>query len=76
MESGPLAKAGHDLSLTELPHGGQHSFVVHAGSNAGAELLAEIPHDRASGSVGLHCRPLFDLRKLHHGLPHLSLLGG
>lgn len=44
MGTGPAPGPGYDLSLTELvgPHGG-HRFVVLAGSERGAELLAELP---------------------------------
>jgi formate hydrogenlyase subunit 6/NADH:ubiquinone oxidoreductase subunit I len=42
MDTGPRVRGGFDLTLTELngPHG--HRFVVQAGSDRGAELLAEL----------------------------------
>jgi ferredoxin len=46
METGPRVEQGYDLALTELlptDHGGEHRFLVEAGSPAGAELLAELP---------------------------------
>ncbi|HEU4980185.1 MAG TPA: hypothetical protein VFT14_03140, partial [Solirubrobacterales bacterium] len=41
METGPRAKSGYDLALTELLDG-EHRFLVEAGSKRGAELLAEL----------------------------------
>jgi ferredoxin len=43
MGTGPKAEAGYDLALTELLDGGSHRFTVEAGSERGAELLAELP---------------------------------
>ncbi len=43
METGPKAKWGFDLSLTEILEGSRHYFVVESGSEAGAEILAELP---------------------------------
>jgi len=49
LHSAPTAKAGFDLSLTELLQpGDQHSFVVRAGSPRGAELLAELETEPAT----------------------------
>jgi ferredoxin len=41
--TGPRAESGFDLALTELLDGGDHRFVVEAGSERGAELLAAVP---------------------------------
>ncbi len=43
MKTGPKAQSGFDLALTELIDGNGHSFLVEAGSEAGNELLAEVP---------------------------------
>ena len=43
MKTGPKAESGFDLALTELLNGSGHSFLVEAGSEAGAELLAQLP---------------------------------
>ncbi len=43
MKTGPKAESGFDLALTELLDGSGHSFLVEAGSEAGAELLAQLP---------------------------------
>lgn len=42
MGTGPRAEGGFDLALTELIDGERHDFVVEAGSQRGAELLAEL----------------------------------
>ncbi len=44
MGTGPKATFGYDLALTEILEGGDHHFVVEAGSDAGAEVLRDIPH--------------------------------
>ena len=41
MDTGPKARQGFDLALTELLDG-EHRFLVEVGSERGAELLAEI----------------------------------
>jgi ferredoxin len=42
MDTGPRAREGYDLALTEILDG-SHRFLVEAGSPAGAEVLAELP---------------------------------
>jgi sulfhydrogenase subunit beta (sulfur reductase) len=42
MGTGPRAEKGFDLALTELLEG-EHRFVVEAGSERGARLLAQVP---------------------------------
>jgi ferredoxin len=42
MDTGPRAREGYDLALTELLDG-EHRFLVEVGSPAGAEVLAELP---------------------------------
>ena len=42
MGTGPKAESGYDLALTELLDG-EHRFLVEAGSERGAEVLAELP---------------------------------
>jgi ferredoxin len=44
METGPRAQGGFDLALTEVLDAQGHRFVVEVGSDAGAALLARIPH--------------------------------
>ncbi|HET9492811.1 MAG TPA: 4Fe-4S dicluster domain-containing protein [Chloroflexia bacterium] len=47
MGTGPRAYSGFDLSLTEVLAAGRHYFVVETGSEAGAEMLAGLPHHTA-----------------------------
>jgi ferredoxin len=42
MGTGPKARDGFDLALTEVLEDGRHYFTVEAGSAAGAELVAEL----------------------------------
>ncbi|MEZ5078069.1 MAG: 4Fe-4S dicluster domain-containing protein [Solirubrobacterales bacterium] len=43
MEAGPRVGEGHDVALTEVIDADGHYFVCEAGSERGAELLAELP---------------------------------
>jgi sulfhydrogenase subunit beta (sulfur reductase) len=47
MDTGPRAKAGFDIALTEVIEDGQHYFVAEAGSDRGSEVLGEIPQRAA-----------------------------
>ena len=47
MGTGPTAEAGFDVALTEVIEDRRHYFVAQAGSDAGAELLAELPTSTA-----------------------------
>ena len=47
MNTGPKAKAGFDLALTEIAASERHVFLIEVGTEAGAQVLAEIPHDPA-----------------------------
>jgi sulfhydrogenase subunit beta (sulfur reductase) len=48
METGPKADRGFDLSLTEIAEDGEHRFLIDAGSEAGRDILAELPRRAAS----------------------------
>jgi sulfhydrogenase subunit beta (sulfur reductase) len=48
MGTGPGAGPGYDLALTELVSREQHRFLVDVGTQAGAAVLAGVPHDPAS----------------------------
>ena len=39
MQTGPKARTGYDLALTELCGGGRHDFVIEAGTERGAEVI-------------------------------------
>ncbi len=43
MDAGPKAGPGFDLALTERVDGGRHEFLVEAGSERGAGILAGLP---------------------------------
>ncbi len=47
MNTGPKATFGYDLALTELLHDGDIRYLIEAGSEQGAELLEQIPHEAA-----------------------------
>jgi len=49
MGTGPKASAGYDLALTELLDG-EHRFLAEAGTERGAELLAELPQQPATAA--------------------------
>lgn len=47
MDTGPRAKQGFDLALTEILDGERHYFVVDTGSRRGKQLLGKLPHREA-----------------------------
>jgi ferredoxin len=47
MDTGPKASDGFDLALTEIVGNGDTSFVVEAGTAAGRDVLAGLPHRHA-----------------------------
>ena len=40
MDTGPTAKAGYDISITEVAHSGNMRYLLSSGSDDGAEVLA------------------------------------
>jgi len=48
MGTGPSVPAGFDLALTEITDGGEPLLLVEIGSEAGQDLLAEVPHRAAT----------------------------
>jgi sulfhydrogenase subunit beta (sulfur reductase) len=48
MNTGPKATFGFDLALTEVLEADRHYFVVEVGTELGAEILREVPHEAAS----------------------------
>jgi len=48
MDTGPAAKAGYDIALAEIFDAGKHLFLVRAGSDAGAEIVAALDLPPAS----------------------------
>lgn len=49
MGTGPGVSAGYDLVLTELLDDDSHLFLIQAGSEEGAAILAELPREPATG---------------------------
>lgn len=47
MESGPEARHGFDLQLTEIIDGDAHRFIVAPGTEAGRAVLADVPARKA-----------------------------
>ena len=43
MDTGPAAREGYDLALTELYGEGSHRFLVEVGTGTGADVLADLP---------------------------------
>jgi ferredoxin len=50
MNTGPKSTSGFDLALTEIVQKERHYFVVEVGTERGAEVLSEIPHQQAGES--------------------------
>ena len=48
MQAGPRTDEGFDLAVTEIIDTDKHEFVIETGTDAGAEILAQIPHRQAS----------------------------
>jgi len=48
MQTGPKADAGFDLALTEVLDEGRHYFVIEVGTDLGAEIVSELPYQKAS----------------------------
>jgi sulfhydrogenase subunit beta (sulfur reductase) len=49
METGPRATFGYDVALTEVIEEDAHWFLIGAGSEAGAQVLAELTTEEAGG---------------------------
>ena len=48
METGPRATSGFDIALTEVLAGERHHLVLEAGTERGAEVVAEVQHRDAT----------------------------
>jgi sulfhydrogenase subunit beta (sulfur reductase) len=66
MDTGPRARDGYDLALTELLDG-EHRFLVEAGSAAGAEVLAELPSRPAEDADVAAAEAVVDSTAAHMG---------
>ncbi|MEQ9640562.1 MAG: 4Fe-4S dicluster domain-containing protein [Alphaproteobacteria bacterium] len=48
MQTGPAARDGFDIALTEIVGHGEHRLLAEAGSEAGREMLAQVPSRAAT----------------------------
>jgi ferredoxin len=48
MNTGPKVDKDYDISLTEVMNDKEHFFLVETGSEKGAEIMNEVPHESAS----------------------------
>jgi len=48
METGPMAKTGYDLALTEILENGRHEFLVDVGTERGGEIALHLPAQPAT----------------------------
>lgn len=60
MGSGPAADTGFDLALTEVVDESGHRFLVRVGSEAGAEVLSQVPHRPADPETETTARGAVD----------------
>jgi hypothetical protein len=60
MDTGPMAKAGYDIALTEILEDGRHEFLVEAGSERGADVIAEFSTQPATESDANAARRMVD----------------
>jgi len=57
MDTGPRARAGYDLALTELVGDGQHRLLVEVGSERGARIMEGVDaREAADGDLALAAR--------------------
>ena len=60
METGPLAKSGYDLALTEILEDGRHEFLVEVGSERGDAVAREFPTRPANDDDGNAAQRMVD----------------
>jgi ferredoxin len=74
MDTGPRARDGYDLALTEILDG-EHRFVVEAGSERGAEILAELPSRAAAEDDFAASRAVTDdaIARMTKAMPQVDL---
>ncbi|MEU8849495.1 4Fe-4S dicluster domain-containing protein [Streptomyces sp. NPDC048564] len=72
---GPAAESGYDLALTEVVDAGGHRFLVRVGSEAGAELLEQLPRRAADADTEATARTVVDAARDRMGraLPPVDL---
>ena len=50
MNTGPKVSSGYDLALTELLGGGAHNFLLHVGSEKGAQIASQLELEPATAT--------------------------
>src|SRR5215470_2438801 len=60
MDTGPMARTGYDLALTEILEDGRHEFLVEAGSERGEEVARELPTRPADDKDGNAAQRMVD----------------
>ncbi|MGD0472329.1 MAG: 4Fe-4S dicluster domain-containing protein [Candidatus Velthaea sp.] len=77
MKTGPKARAGYDLALTELCTHDRHEFVVEIGSKRGAALLARVaqrqaePADLVAADAAVEKAATSQVREMHPDAEHV-----
>ena len=80
MDTGPKARAGYDLSLTEIVVGGERVYLTEIGSDDGRAILAALPQraatevDRVAADAAVHNAAAHMGRKLETDGLHDLLL--
>jgi ferredoxin len=67
MGTGPAARSGFDLALTEVLGADGHHFVVEAGTERGARLLDRLPHRDASADEEMRAEGIVAETARHMG---------
>lgn len=75
MSTGPGVRNGYDLALTELIDETGHRFLVRVGSDAGAEVLASLPHQPADKQIRTTARQAVDdaAARMGRAMPDVNL---
>jgi ferredoxin len=67
MGTGPEARSGFDLALTEVLGADGHHFLVEVGTERGARLFDRLPHRDASSSEEMHAAEIVAETARHMG---------
>lgn len=60
MQTGPRARRGFDLALTEIISEHEHYFLVEVGTGRGAEIFRQVPHSPAPSEARNRARELLE----------------
>lgn len=67
MNTGPRARDGYDLAITELSDGDRHEFLIEAGSDDGSDVLAELSGRKAESGDADNASAAIDKAAAHMG---------